>query len=354
MPSDSDSHSNVTTLDLTIKLDGDQTAVKADEIFDFEVEADLDHPDMASLVLSNVESAWSTKAKLGAELELLAGRAGDNDAKTIFKGEVIGIEPTFEAHTGSRVTLRALNQLHRLSRGKKSRTFQNVKDSDIVNKLASENGMSSQVDSPASTVFEHVYQHNQTDLEFLRLRAARIGCEVLVDDKKLIFRPRKKNESEVELGLGTTLEKFNPRLSAANQVTEVTVHGWDWKTKKAIVGQATQVEVNLSSKTGLSMAQSAFGKAKFIGVDIPVASQEEANSIAKGILRDRTMSFVTGEGVCKGDPRIKPGLVVKITVGDPRFDGKYFITAVRQRYNHGGPAQGFRTEFRVASDGVES
>ncbi|HEY7955296.1 MAG: phage late control D family protein [Polyangia bacterium] len=354
--SDSNDNNSVTTLDLTLKLAGADSKVKADEIFDFIVEADLDHPDMASVVLTNDKPQWSAEAHLGDELELIAGLAGKS-AITIFKGEVTGIEPSYVAGGASRVTLRALNRLHRLSRGKKSKTYKNVSDSDLVNKVAQSNSLSVKfgAGTPSSPTFEHVYQHNQTDLEFVRLRAARLGYDVWVEDKTLHFEPRHKNESAVELSFGTTLEKFQPRLSTANQVSKVSVHGWDWNKKEAIVGSASSSDgVGLASKKGADVANQAFGEAPFLDVDLPVFTQDEATKIAKSIMRDRMMSYITGDGVCKGDPDIKVGIVVKVDLGDTRFNGKYYITAVRHRYSHGGQAGGFHTEFRFASDGAGS
>lgn len=359
MPASNSSSSDgnsVTTLDLTIKLAGDQQKIKADEIFDFTVEADLDHPDMASVVLTNSEPQWSSEAKLGDELELIAGLTGKSSV-TIFKGEVTGIEPSYVANGPLRVTLRALNRLHRLSRGKKSKTYKNVSDSDVVKMVAQANALTAEFGSspPASPVFEHIYQHNQTDLEFVRLRAARLGYDVWVEDKKLRFEARKADESPVELSFGTTLEKFTPRLSTANQVSKVSVHGWDWNKKEAIVGNATSGDgVGLSSKKGADAAKSAFGEAPFLDVDLPVFTQDEATKIAKSIMRDRMMSYITGDGVCKGDPQIKVGMVIKVDLGDTRFNGKYYVTAVRHRYAHGGGASGFQTEFRFASDGAGS
>ncbi|MGH9870336.1 MAG: RHS repeat-associated core domain-containing protein [Candidatus Polarisedimenticolia bacterium] len=60
---------------------------------------------------------------------------------------------------------------------------------------------------------DHVYQHNQTDLEFIRVRAARLGH-----------------------GWFGTVYKFSPRMSTANQVPRVIVRGWDPEKKQGIAG----------------------------------------------------------------------------------------------------------------------
>jgi hypothetical protein len=55
--------------------------------------------------------------------------------ESIFEGEIVEIEPQFEAE-GLKVTVRAFDRLHRLGRGRHTRTFLNVTDSDVITQLA--------------------------------------------------------------------------------------------------------------------------------------------------------------------------------------------------------------------------
>jgi phage protein D len=343
------------TLDATVTIAGKD--LPPDEVFDLLVEADLDQPDMVALTLANESKRWSTEAKLGDELVVKAGLTGkDQDAGTVFKGEVTGIEPVFGVKAGgSRVVLRGLNSLHKLSRGKKSATFTKMSDQDIVSKIAQAYSLSTNFGkSPPNTKYDHVYQHNQTDLEFIRLRAARIGFEVLVQDKTLYFRKRTDEDSGITLNIGEsgqrTLERFAPRLSTANQVSEVRVRAWDVEKKQEIIGNAKPAGSKLGGTTGASVSDKQHSNVLFFDVDVPVYSKEEADGIAKSILQDRQMSYITGDAVVKGSADLKPGIIVTVTVGDTRFDGKYYVTAVRHRYQHEGPDQGFRTQFKFKRD----
>src|SRR6185436_18807178 len=118
--------------------------------------------------------------------------------------------------------VRALNKLHLLARGKKSVSYTNVTDKDIVDKVCLAHSLSADYGSaPPATSYTHVYQHNQTDLEFLRLRAARSGFELWVVGDKLFFRKRDDSDSGVKLKLGADggLQRFLPRLSTADQVS---------------------------------------------------------------------------------------------------------------------------------------
>lgn len=343
---------SATHLDCTILI-GKKT-IAGDEVHDLLVEADLDQPDHAVITLSNLSTKYSEQVNEGDDIEVKLGFVGDQP-QSVFKGEVTGIEPIYDSRSPARVLIRGLNQLHRLARGKKSVAHKEVTDKDIVEKLCQAYGFTAQFGAGAPTTkYPHVYQNNLTDLQFVRTRAARIGYEVFVVDKELHFRKRADSDSGVVLQFGApgegALERFVPRLSTANQVSEVRVLGWDPAKKEEIVGVAKPQSSRLGDKHGSAVASAKHKNVVLIEVEAPVSSKEEADNIAKSILNERLMQFITGDGVCRGEPRLKPGIVISIGVNDRRFDGKYYVTAVRHRYVHAGSSGGFRTEFKVRRD----
>jgi phage protein D len=276
-------------------------------------------------------------------------------AEVIFKGEVVGIEPVFDSGSESRVTLRAFNKLHRLTRGRKSRTYEKMTDSDMVSRIAGDHSLSPNSKGDVKITYDHVYQHNQTDLEFLLQRAARIDYEIFVDDTNLHFR---KRDVSVDSGIELTLDakarnqllKFNPRLSTAGMVQEVNVRGWDHVKKEEVLGTATAPAKELGGTSGPTAANRPFGSRKHHDVDVPVTGIQEANAMAKARFEELSLNFITGDAVCVGNPRLKAGIVVKIKVEDSRFDGKYYIVGCAHRYVHenkGGGKGGYLTSLKV-------
>jgi phage protein D len=335
--------------------------VPDDEVIRFVVDMDLNQADMAVITLKNAGNRHSNAHKQGDAVEIKV----TGDKKTVFKGEIVGIEPVYEAGADSKCVIRAFNRMHRLLRGRKSRTFQDQSDNDIVNTIVGDHGLSAQCASDVNIKHKHVYQHNQTDLEFLRLRAARIGYAVWVDDTTLHFeKPKLDKDSGIELKLTTEasekyrLKRFAPRMSSAGVVKKVTVRGWDAAKKEAIVGEVTAASSKLGA-TDAAAAANIFGETKTFTVDHPIASVEEAKAIAQAKLDDFMMSYITGEAECFGHPDYKPGIVLKITVNmetaDDLFNGKYFITGCAHMYSHaaGGTAGGtggYTTVVKVARD----
>ncbi|HWM85434.1 MAG TPA: contractile injection system protein, VgrG/Pvc8 family [Kofleriaceae bacterium] len=329
------------------------------------VDQDVDQPDMCVLTLNNASHAFSNDTLLGDEIEV---KIGGELGKSIFKGEVVAVEPIYKTGGESKCVVRAFNRLHRLLRGRKSITFTNKKDSEIAQQIAQANGLSAQAED-TGVAHKHVYQHNQTDLEFLRIIAARNGFEVLCEDKALFFRkPRADKSSGVELrindaGGGVILKSFSPRMSSAGLVKEVEVRSWNAEKKEEIVGRATAANSSLGKRIAPSEAQ-AFGERITFTVDRPVGSVEEAKKLAEAKLHEILMDFVAGDGVCIGSPEIKAGSVVDIIVNpdnkEDRFNGSYFVAGASHRYSHSGTGGGsggeggggYVTGFRVRRNAV--
>ena len=82
--------------------------------------------------------------------------------------------------------VRGYDKCHRLLRGRYTRSFVQMTDSDIAQRISQELGLASNIE-PTSEVQEYVFQHNQTNLEFLQQRAAAIGYQTGVYDETLYF-----------------------------------------------------------------------------------------------------------------------------------------------------------------------
>ncbi|HET9227551.1 MAG TPA: contractile injection system protein, VgrG/Pvc8 family [Thermoanaerobaculia bacterium] len=296
--------------------------------------------------LDKLQFTWSDDPLFaeGGEVEVLMGYAGD--LAPVFAGEVTGLEPDFQADDTPTVTIRGYDRRHRLMRGRKSRSFVQVKDSDIVSQIAQEAGLTAEAEDTEVTL-EYVLQHNQTDLEFLESRARRIGFEVWVDGKTLYFRPRPTDESEVvTLHFEEDLLEFYPRASTIGLAGAADARGWNVKDKEALLGEAASSDAGSTmggKKLGVDVAEQ-FGEAVASSVDQAVLNQGEADQVAKGLMKEMALSYVTGEGVAVGRADIKAGTVVKIEGCGQRFSGLYYLSSVRHTYN---TRRGYRTAFTV-------
>lgn len=279
------------------------------------------------------------------------GTDSSDAAGAVFKGEVVGIEPTIDKAGGGAVTVRAMNRLHRLTRGRKSRTFEKMSDADIASRIAAESGLTlGPTGQGAREKRDYVVQDNQTDLEFLRGRAASIGADVWVDDTTLFFA-RAPEARTVNLGCsqgrgdGTIdVRVFHPRLSSAGSVVKVTVRGWDPYKKKEIVGKATREIIPLSP--GAAALTDTPGIERDLGVVIDLDSGSTVYGAANGALMALTALDVSAEADVDGDAALRVGAVLTLSGGNRRFDGKYIVAGAQHRFVRGSD-EGWHTLLRI-------
>ena len=273
---------------------------------------------------------------LTKEVEISGYNSAENKT-VLLKGEIAAIEPVFMEGMQGELIVSGYDKSHRLYREKKSQAFLNIKDSDLASQIASNAGLSSDVEA-TSMVYDHIYQDNQTDIAFLRQRAWRIGYECFVRDGKLYFRKPPASGTETTVVWGESLIEFRPRIALAEQVDEVQVKGWDPAKKQAILGKATKGKLtpaNGESKTPAAWA-SSFGNGKHVLVDLPVVSQAEADNIAQARLDEISGAGIEAEGRAFQVPAIMAGNFVKIENVGKRFSGKYLVTAATHRWTKDG------------------
>ncbi|HXJ65903.1 MAG TPA: VgrG-related protein [Actinomycetota bacterium] len=265
--------------------------------------------------------------------------SSEQELVTVTRGEVTAM--TVEPGPGGRhqLVVTGLDATHRLARGPKTRSFQNMTDADIVSTIARDYDLDTDVDATPE-VYEYVLQHSQTDYAFLRDRGERIGFDLYVADGTLYFkRHPESRESPPSLTWGDNLQSFRVRFSAAERCDEVTVRGWDPKNKATIVGRSDQGDTGSTASASSDLsdsAQRAFGRVSRFAGQFPVSTQQEADALARSLLLKASGDEVVLKGEARGDPMIAAGAEVEIAEVGDRLSGSYLVTSVEHVY--GGDA----------------
>jgi phage protein D/phage baseplate assembly protein gpV len=321
-----------------------------DDLIEIVVDTSLYLPSMFTLEVLDQRFKWVDDDLLDigkpVEISLKAAEEAGGVQGILIKGEITALEPHFSATGRTTMLVRGYDKSHRLHRGKKTRTFLRMKDSDIASKIASETGLTAQVDATTVT-YDFVLQNNQTNMEFLLARAERIGYQVCASEGKLYFKKGNFSLGDgPQLAYAEGLRSFQPCWTASGQADKVIVNSWDPKGKKAISSEkAPNAGLNQGgmTQTGGAKASSAFSSASAIITDRPVSTPQEATALATGLSDDISREFVQAEGECRGHPQVKAGWKVTIQNVGTRFSGKYFVTSATHIYN----ADGYHTTFSI-------
>jgi len=274
------------------------------------------------------------------------------DSATIFDGKIMGLEAHFPEGEAPTLAVLAEDRLQDLRMTRRTRTFVDVSDADVLTQIANEHGLSPQVNVTGPT-HKILAQMNQSDLAFMRERVRAIDAEVWVEGKTLKAQARvRRNGGTLQMTYGNTLREFCVLADLAGQRTSVTVSGWDVASKADLKYEATAAilsgELNGDS-SGVSILSSAFGVRKeALAHTVPLSSQE-AQAAAEAFFRASARRFVVGRGVMETDSRLRVGTYVDLRGLGPLFNGKYYLSEVRHRFDG---VKGIRTECIAERPGL--
>lgn len=317
------------------------------------VEDEINLPAMFTIKLNTVNfetNEWQAidlkTIKPGDEIKVTMGMDQPEDMMT---GEVTALEAVFGEHCY--LEIRGYDRLHRLRFGTKRRSFKDMKDSDIATSIAGEAGLSPEAED-TGTVQPYLFQNDQSNYEFLLERAKRIGYEMLVADKKFMFRKSREGKAAVLImSYALDFRNFTARMKVLTEGSQVEVRGWDVKTKKEIRGKAESGSENgtmSGQDSGFKISQS-FGESDTAFPYETVVDATEAAAIAKAQYNLLLKEFINGEGSCLGNPQIRAGSTIEIKgIGD-RFSGVYYVVSSTHTINR---EEGYMTKFRVKRTGI--
>jgi phage protein D/phage baseplate assembly protein gpV len=299
--------------------------------------------------------AESARIRVGSAIKVSTSAMGDGTPSLLVSGEVTALEGVYREGKAPLLVARGYDHAHRLSRGRGSATFQNVKYSDIARTIASQVGLGVGTIDDSGRVHEHVGQTGQTDWEFLRGLAREVGFEVAVVEGRLDFRrPREAAEAPtggdfsstdpLQLVFGQDLLDFRPRVTSSGQVSSVEVRGWDPATKQAIVGTAQAGTTAAQLPDGPASLAASFGSPVLV-VEGGYPSQAEADRAAGALAEQVGSAFAEASGIIRGNPLVKAGVAVSVSQVAAPFAGRYTITHTRHTYD---PRDGYRTHFIVS------
>ena len=367
------------------------------------VDTHLHLPDMFELTFMDNEGTLAGDAhlRIGAHVEIKAGKENEESTTSIIKGEVTSLEAICEDNLVYFVA-RGYETAHRLQRAKRTRTFVNMTDSDIAKQVARNAGVTVNNDKvvATSTTHDHVAQVAQTDWDFLTQRAREIGYETGVMGGEFFFRPASGSSGgggalgglagaamsmigltpPGELKFKNNLLSFHPRISAANITPDVEVRVWDSKDARVVSSKTDSVSGTATIKgqvpkdlaTSFSngflpplpslpalppipgLPKIDFGtspsNSAYLVVDRPLAFGSAADSAveaaAKGVADHIASTFAEAEGDAMGDPGIQAGAQVDIVGVPEQFIGKWTVTNAKHIFD---PAEnGYHTRFWVS------
>jgi phage protein D len=334
-----------------ILIDGENILYRGVEIVSVIIRNNLNGPDDFSITINNPELKWLEDPlfQLGKEAEIKMGYGRQLTPMII--GEISALEPSFSPSGPLQMGIRGFDLLKRLQRGDKFRSWENLPDFVIAGIIALDHGLLPDGIQPTLAIHPKIMQNGESDFDFLKRRAQENGFEMFVHLRTLYFRkPKEMKEPITTLTLGKTLNSFAPELNVANKPSQVTVRGWDPRSKKEIIGivsQGQELGLELKRQSASQIIQSLYGTVER-SIREPIYSYEEAEKRARSVLDNASDQFIKGSGECLGIPEIRAGSYINIEGLGKQFSMKYYLESTTHKID----TSGYTTEFSVKGNAL--
>lgn len=273
----------------------------------------------------------------GKEIEVRAGY--ENDVYTIFKGVIIAHSIKIRSGGGSVLVLECRDKTVKMTVGRKSKYFAEMKDSDIISAIAGTYaGLNLNVEA-TSVSHKKVIQYDCTDWDFIVTRAEANGKFCFADDGQLTVKaPDISQNAVLTLTYGATILELDAEIDARHQLKNVSSKSWSHSDQEIIEVEANNPQLALTGNLSVNVLADVIGLDDFMLAHGGHVEEPELQAWADALMLKRQLAKVRGRVKCKGVHTVKPGAMIELDgIGD-RFNGKAYVSGV-QHFISGGDWQ---------------
>ena len=269
----------------------------------------------------------------GNKIQINMGR--DSNNKQAFKGMVVKHGVKVKANGHSQLILECMDECVKMTIGRHSHYFEKVKDSQVFDELASKYQL--QTDAQATTLqHKELVQHHISDWDFLNLRAEANGMLVMVTDGSIkIAKPVIQSTEALQVNYGSSVLEFESEMDARDQLKNVHAYSWDYSNQQLFTADSSSASLAEPGNVAGSDIADKISPDNYEMHHSGHKLEQELQDWADGILLRSRLAKIRGRAKFIGFGDIKPGDTVKITGVSDRFNGKAYVTAVRQDMGNG-------------------
>lgn len=263
---------------------------------------------------------------LGRSIDIQAGY--NSQDTSLFKGIISSNSHGLQAGI-SQLQMTCKHDVVKMTVGKKNRHFNELSDSDIVESILQENGITD-LDVPAfGSTHEQLLQANVSDWDFILSRIDSNGMACRIEGTKfVVFRPDPSLDAVLTLTYGADIFSFQSESDIRSQAAEVKFKAWDYANQTVLEASATDAIGDNAGNFSTSDMAGIHGQGFEVGTPSHLKT-ESLQAFADSKKQKMSLSKIRGKIIFQGTSNVKPGDWIELEgVGD-QFTGKVFVSAVR-------------------------
>lgn len=321
-------------------LSGGQEVSRTYQVVSILVQKEVNRIPFATIILADGSPAAETfpisnaaDFAPGKEIEIKLGFRSEEE--TVFKGLVV--KHSIKARQGSAVlVIECRDTAVKMTISPKSKYSREVTDSAVMEELIDAYGLEKDV-APTPVTHQELVQYHTTDWDFMLCRADANGRLCLVSDGQITIKaPDLSAEAVLNIQYGATVYDLDAEIDARLQPKAVVATAWDASEAALISGvEATEPDVPAAGNFSAAGLSDIMGEENFRLLHSGSLSQQELQQWADSKLLKNRLAKIRGRVTTDGTATVKPGQMIALRGAGERFEGKLFVTGVRQHLSEG-------------------
>lgn len=323
----------------TLLSDGNEVS-KAYQILSIIVNKEINRIPSANIILldgepskESFEISNSADFEPGKKLEIKAGYRGQEE--TIFKGMVIkhGIKIR---KSSSVLMIECKDEAVKMTVACKSKYFKEVKDSEVMEELIDHYGLEKEVEATALK-HEELVQYNTTDWDFMLCRVDANGLLCISNDGKInIAKPDLSSDAALTVQYGATVHDLDAEIDARLQFKAIKASAWNSTDQELIdTVEAEDPGVPDAGNISADTLAGVIGEEHFMLQHSGKLNEQELQQWSNAKMLKHKLAKVRGRVTVDGTAAVKPGQFIQVNGIGERFEGKLFVTGIRQQIDKG-------------------
>jgi Rhs element Vgr protein len=269
----------------------------------------------------------------GKEIELKLGYESSED--TVFKGIVVK-HSIKTRKKNSVLIIECRDKVAKMTAACKSKYFREVKDSDAMEELIDSYGLDKEVEA-TSIDHKQLVQYNSTDWDFVLCRADVNGLLCIANDGKLkIAKPDFSAAPVLTIQYGATVHEMDAEIDARLQYKSVKGTMWNY-TDQELLNDVEAEDPSLPTAGNIDAATLAnvLGEEEFMLYHSGKIEEPELQQWVNAKMMKHRLAKIRGSVTVDGTADVSAGQIIELKGTGDRFEGKLFVTALRQQYENG-------------------
>ncbi len=328
-----------TVVTTTLLSDGNEVTKKY-QVLSIVVNKEVNRVPIATLIILDGEPSKesfevSSKPEFepGKKLEIKCGYRSDEE--TIFKGIVIkhGIKVRKQ---NSVLVIECKDEAVKMTVACKSKYFTDTKDSDVIEELINGHGL--QKDVKTTTVqHKQLVQYNATDWDYMLCRCDVNGLLCIPDDGKIsVSKPDFTAQTSLTIQYGATVHDLDAEIDARLQYKSVKGSMWDYSGQELLSDvEAADPGVPDAGNLTPDTLAGVIGEDEFRLFHSGKIEEPELQALVDAKMMKHRLAKIRGRVRIDGTAAVKPGQLIELNGVGERFEGKLFVTGVRQEIEKG-------------------